>query len=116
MISKKDNQVKTEYLEDKDIHNVQKKILIGPEDGSNNIIMRRFTLTSGGFTPHHTHDFEHVVRIEKGKGIVVNESGEEVIVSKGDSLFINNNEKHQFRNPYKKPLEFLCIIINQDSS
>lgn len=114
MIKKKDREVKTENLEDKDVHNVQKKVLIGPDDGSKNIIMRRFTVTSGGFTPHHTHDFEHVVRIERGKGIVINESGEKIPVSKGDSVFINNKEKHQFKNPYKKPLEFLCIILNQE--
>jgi quercetin dioxygenase-like cupin family protein len=116
MIKKRDNEIKIEYLEDENVHNVQKKVLIGPEDGSNHIIMRRFKVTSGGFTPHHTHDFEHVVRIEKGKGIVINESGEEIIISKGDSVFINNNEKHQFKNPYKKPLEFLCIILNQEPS
>jgi len=116
MIKKKDPEVKTENLEDKDVHNVQKKVLIGPDDGSNNIIMRRFTVTSGGFTPDHTHDFEHVVRIERGKGIIINESGEEIPVSKGDSVFINNNEMHQFKNPYKKQLEFLCIILNQESS
>jgi len=116
MIKKKDHEVKTEHLENNEVHKVQKKVLIGPKDGSHNIIMRRFSVDSEGYTPHHTHDFEHVVRIEKGKGIIINESGKEVMVSKGDSVFIKSNEKHQFKNPYKKPLEFLCIILNQGSS
>jgi len=116
MIKKKDPEVKTISLEDEDVNNVHKKVLIGPEDGSTNIIMRRFTVGSKGYTPHHTHDFEHVVRIEKGRGTVVDDSGKETAVSKGDNLFINNNEKHQFKNPYKKPFEFLCIILNQESN
>jgi quercetin dioxygenase-like cupin family protein len=116
MIKKKDSEVKTEYLNDKETFNVQKKVLIGPEDGSHNIVMRRFIVAPGGFTPHHTHDFEHVVRVEKGKGIVINGLGKEIAISKGDNLFINNNEKHQFKNPYKKPLEFFCTILNQDKN
>jgi len=113
MVIKKDSDTKPIKLEDDNLSDVQKRVLIGPDDGSNNIVMRRFTVAPGGFTPHHTHDFEHVVRIENGKGVVIQDSGKEVTVTKGDSLFINNNEKHQFRNPYDKPLEFLCIILNQ---
>jgi len=113
MIIKKDKDIKSIHLEGEDLRDVQKKVLIGPDDGSDNIVLRRFTIAPGGFTPHHTHDFEHVVRIEKGRGIVVKDSGKEVMVTEGDCLFINNKEKHQFRNPYDEPFEFLCIILNQ---
>ncbi len=113
MVIKKDKDVKAIRLEGDDLSDVQKKVLIGPDDGSDNIVMRRFTVAPGGFTPHHAHDFEHVVRIENGRGIVIRDSGKKVTVTKGDSLFINNKEKHQFRNPYDKPFEFFCIILNQ---
>ena len=64
-------------LENKDVKmegvkNVKMRILIGPDDGSDNIIMRHFTISPQGHTPKHSHDFEHVVKIEKGEGVFVN--------------------------------------------
>ena len=32
---------------------VKKQVLIGPDDGSNEIVMRYFRLAPGGSTPHH---------------------------------------------------------------
>ena len=90
------------------------KILIGPEDGSQNIIMRRIRVQPGGNTPFHHHPHEHVVNIEKGRGIVVNPQGEEIEVIEGQSLFIPGNENHQFKNPTQDDFEFLCIILNLD--
>ncbi|MFP4082344.1 MAG: cupin domain-containing protein [Candidatus Aminicenantes bacterium] len=114
MIVKNDDDVREEYLDQEDIKDVLKKVLIGPEDGSDNMVMRYFKVLPHGYTYHHSHDFEHVVRVEKGKGIVVNESGEETVVSEGQSLFIGPNEKHQFKNPFQSVFEFLCIILNQE--
>jgi len=49
---------------------VSKKIVIGPDDGSNEIVLRYFSLGSTGTTPHHSHDFPHLVKIEAGNGVV----------------------------------------------
>lgn len=114
LIIKKDADVREDYLEEEGIQNVLKRILIGPEDGSDNIIMRYFKVLPRGNTPFHSHDFEHVVKVEKGKGVVVNEAGEETVITEGQSLFIKNNEKHQFRNPFESTFEFICIILNPE--
>lgn len=114
MIIKKDDDVREDYIEEEGIQNVLKRILIGPEDGSDNIIMRYFKVLPRGNTPFHNHDFEHVVKVERGKGVVVNEAGEETIISEGQSLFIKNNEKHQFKNPFESTFEFICIILNPE--
>ena len=37
-----------------------------------------------------------------------------LIIQEGQSLFIPGGEKHQFKNPFDSPLEFLCIILNPD--
>lgn len=116
MILKNDTETPQVPVEEEEVRNVLRKILIGPEDGSHNIIMRHFKVLPEGHTPLHRHSHEHVVKIEKGKGIVVRETGEEVEVSSGQSLLIEENEKHQFKNPFPEPFEFLCIILNPEKS
>jgi len=93
---------------------VKKKVLIGPDDGSDNIIMRHFIIAPGGNTPYHQHNYEHVVKIESNKGIAVDDNGNEYEVKKGQSIFVKPNEKHQFRNPFGEDFEFTCIILNQE--
>ncbi len=114
LIIKKDEDVREEYLEEEGVENVLRRILIGPEDGSQNIIMRYFKVLPQGNTPFHSHDFEHIVKVEKGKGLVVNNAGEEIVITKGQSLYIDGNEKHQFKNPFQQTLEFICTIPNPE--
>ena len=92
--------------------NVRMKILIGPEDGSGNIIMRHFFIAPGGNTPFHNHNYEHVIKIERGRGIAVDENGAEHEVAEGQSLFVRPGDLHQFKNPFGETFEFLCIIPN----
>jgi quercetin dioxygenase-like cupin family protein len=91
---------------------VRMKILIGPEDGSGNIIMRHFYVAPGGNTPFHNHDYEHVIKIERGRGIAVDEHGTGHEVTEGQSLFVRPGDLHQFKNPFGETFEFLCIIPN----
>ena len=58
-----ESEVQMEGAEDVTI-----KILVGPEDGSDNIIMRYFKVRPNGHTPLHKHHYEHIVKVEKGKG------------------------------------------------
>lgn len=109
---KKDSEIPDILLEEEGIQDVYRKILIGPEDGSLRIVMRYFKVLPGGHSPFHRHPFEHLIKIEKGKGLVVNASGEEIPLSAGQNIFIPENEKHQFKNPYEESFEFLCIIPN----
>jgi len=112
MIIKKNTDVNEISLEEQDINKVKRKILIGPDDGSVNIIMRDFTILPGGNTAFHSHEHEHVIKIENGRGIVINGKGNEFQVTEGQSIFIKGDEKHQFKNPFSEPFEFLCIIRN----
>ena len=93
---------------------VRMKILIGPGDRSDNIIMRYFTVAPGGNTPFHQHNYEHVIKVESNRGIAVDENGVEHEVRKGQSLYVAPNDKHQFRNPFNEDFEFICIIPNPD--
>ena len=112
MLIKNNSEVREDYVEEEGVKDVLRKILIGPEDGSDNIIMRHFKVLPNGNTPFHRHDYEHVVKVEKGQGVVINKDKKETIIKEGQSLFIGPNEEHQFKNPFSKTFEFLCIILN----
>lgn len=102
-----DSRVEAEGARD-----VLMKILVGPSDGSDDIIMRLFTVLPGGNTPLHVHDWEHLVRIEKGRGLAVDGRGAEHEVQPGNCLFVAANEEHQFRNPFSEEFQFICVIPN----
>ncbi len=116
MIIKKISKVQETKLEQPDIKGVKRKILLGPQDGSINIVMRLFRLEPGGHTYDHSHPFEHLVKVEKGRGEVVDEEGKENILERDSVVFIKPGERHQFRNTSNEPFEFLCIILNQEDS
>jgi quercetin dioxygenase-like cupin family protein len=109
-----EQEIPEAFAEEEGVQDVTRKILVGPEDGSSNIIMRYFKVLPGGNTPFHSHDFEHVVRVEKGKGLIVDASGQEFPISPGYSVFVPGGEKHQFKNPNGETFEFLCTILNPD--
>jgi len=54
MIIKKDVDVPEIFVEEEGAKGVKRKILIGPEDDSLNIIMRYFKVLAGGSTPFYT--------------------------------------------------------------
>ncbi len=116
MIIKKNTDVLEESMSEEEVKDVFLKVLIGNKDGSLNIIMRYIKVLPGGNTPFHSHSHEHLVKIEKGKGIVVDEDGKENIVAPGQSLFIEGHEKHQFKNPFGTAFEFLCVIPNPEKN
>ncbi len=89
---------------------VKKQIVLGPDDGSQEIVLRYFSLEPGGMSPRHTHDFPHLVKIESGNGTVTDATGAEHQLHMGDYIYINNNELHHFRNTGSEPFDFICIV------
>lgn len=91
---------------------VTMRMLVGPEDGCDAIHMRLFTVRPGGHTPLHDHPWEHLVKVERGRGIAVDAAGEEHPLEPGSSVFVEPSEIHQFRNPHQEDFEFVCVIPN----
>jgi len=89
---------------------VKKQVLIGPGDGSGEIVMRYFTLAPGGASPYHTHPWPHLVKVEVGTGVTVDEDGNESPIQAGDYVYVNDDEKHQFKNTGEGTFEFMCIV------
>ncbi len=90
--------------------NVSKQIVLGPADGSDEIVLRYFSLAPGGTTPHHAHPFPHLVKIETGAGLAIDAAGAEHPVAAGDFLFVPADTRHYFRNTGAEPFGFICIV------
>jgi len=95
---------------------VKKQIVIGPDDGAREIVMRYFSIEPGGMTPHHSHDFPHLVKIEAGTGIAIDTTDNEHQVQTGDYVYIKSNETHQFRNIGSELFNFICIVPKRGES
>ncbi|MFP4548017.1 MAG: cupin domain-containing protein [Fidelibacterota bacterium] len=113
MIIKKPCDVKEEELKVEGVKGITKQRLISPPDGAPTFTMRKFTVEPGGYTFHHTHEFEHEIYVLNGKGLAKSDMGDTEF-EKDDVILVKPNEVHQFVNIGDDKLQFLCIIPNQD--
>lgn len=90
-------------------HGCQVRWLVGEPDGAPNFAMRQFEVSPGGFTPKHSHPYEHEVFVLEGSGVVL-EGQEEHPLRAGDVVFVKPDEIHQFRNTGNTPFKFLCVV------
>jgi quercetin dioxygenase-like cupin family protein len=89
----------------------QVRWLVDEEQGAPNFAMRQFEVAPGGFTPKHSHPYEHEVFVLEGRGVVL-EGDKEHPLTAGDVVLVVPNEVHQFRNTGAAPLKFLCLVPN----
>ncbi|MCK4857753.1 MAG: cupin domain-containing protein [candidate division Zixibacteria bacterium] len=83
--------------------------VIGAAEGWKENTLRVFRISSGGQTPYHQHDWEHVIHVMGGRGRVTI-GGETFELHEKDFAFIPSNTMHQFKNPYDEEIEFICIV------
>ncbi len=91
------------------VKGVTGRVVIGKEDLANNFCMRVFTVAPGGFTPKHSHEWEHEIFVHKGIGKVF-KNGDWQEVRSGSVVFIPGNEEHQFMNGGGEDFVFVCLI------
>ena len=91
------------------VKGVTMRIMVGRSDGAPNFAMRHFTVEPGGYTPHHSHDYEHEVFIVEGSGRI-EQDGEFKDIRAGDVVFVQPNKIHQFINTGESPMKFLCMV------
>jgi len=86
--------------------------LISQKDGAPNFAMRLFELEPGGFTPYHTHEWEHENFVVEGEGALVTEEGE-FPFKPGDVIYVEPFQKHNYKNTGNSVLKFLCLIPHE---
>ncbi|MBC8868645.1 MAG: cupin domain-containing protein [Planctomycetes bacterium] len=107
-------QVTSEPVEMEGASGCRVRWLIGEPDGAANFAMRQFEVAAGGYTPRHTHPYEHEVFVLEGEGVVY-EGDTEHPLRAGDVVYVKPDELHQFRNTSDAPMKFLCLIPNTDA-
>ena len=70
--------------------------------------MRLFRVAPKGYTPYHTHPWEHEVYVLNGNGVLVGET-EEHALETGTAVFVPADVKHRFRAG-GEGLAFLCCV------
>ena len=71
-------------------------------------------LNPSGHTPYHKHAWEHEVYCLEGEGTLVFE-GNEYPFKAHDSMYIDPEKMHQFKNTGNGKLKFLCIIPHENN-
>jgi quercetin dioxygenase-like cupin family protein len=89
----------------------QVRWLVDEVQGAPNFAMRQFEVAPGGYTPKHSHPYEHEVFVLEGQGVVL-EGEVEHSLKAGDFVLVAPNEIHQFLNKGAQPLKFLCMVPN----
>ena len=99
----------TTYDDGETVRQAAKRILIGPNQGAPNFVVRRFTIGVGGHSPYHTHPWEHGVYVLAGTGEVRHADGATPVES-GDFAYVPPMDEHQFVNTGDGPFEFVCVV------
>jgi quercetin dioxygenase-like cupin family protein len=95
--------------------NVLGRVLISPETGWEDYVMRMFELGKDGYSADHQHDFPHIVFVLGGTGVLILD-GKENPIESGSFAYIPNNSQHQLLNKgtSDEKLKFICIVHQED--
>jgi quercetin dioxygenase-like cupin family protein len=86
------------------------QVLLGPDQGAPNFVMRRFTMGTGGGMPLHTNEVEHEQYVLRGRARI--RIGDRVHdVGPDHTLFIPAGTPHSYE-VVEAPFEFLCVVPN----
>jgi len=96
---------------DPETSKVLKKVLISPEQGWKDYVMRLFELSpgEGSCSLRHTHEWPHIVYIVGGTGLV-HLDGTDQEVEAGSFAYIPGGKLHQFINKGTDTFSFICIV------
>ena len=102
-------QVESQQVDMPGARACQVRWLVGKSDGAPNFAMREFEVAPGGYTPRHSHPYEHEIFILEGSGVAV-KGDQEHPVSAGDCIYVAPDEVHQFKNTSDAAFKFLCMV------
>ncbi len=117
IIVKMESEIPAMAMNAEGVKDATVQVLVGPADGSENIVMRLIRVGGGGCTPLLKHSYEEVVHIRGGRGVLVvldDKDIKNIEVRRGMNLLLPGGIQYQFRNDSSEPLEILSVIPNRD--
>ncbi len=85
------------------------KVLVSSKEGWEDYVMRLVEIGVRGYTPKHSHPWEHINFILEGEGEIMID-GKINKVHRDAYAFIPPNALHQFRNTGDTIFKFICIV------
>jgi quercetin dioxygenase-like cupin family protein len=86
------------------------QVLVGPDEGASNFVLRRFRMEKGGGIPLHTNEVEHEQYVLSGRAkIRIGDAEHDVRAN--DSLYIPAGIPHSY-DVVDGPFEFICVVPN----
>ncbi|MCK4858410.1 MAG: cupin domain-containing protein [candidate division Zixibacteria bacterium] len=92
---------------------VSLRVAIAEEDGAQDLTMRIYEVDPGGYTPLHSHPWEHALFVVRGSGKILDGKNERRF-ERNDVLFIPADEKHQIKNNGEENLVVVSVIPIQE--
>ena len=88
---------------------ITKQILVGPEQGWKDHVMRMFTLEKGGAAPRHSHPWQHIIYVVEGVGNLFMD-GTDYPLKAGSVAYVPSDILHQVSNAGEQRFVFICIV------
>ncbi|MDD3776699.1 MAG: cupin domain-containing protein [Actinomycetota bacterium] len=111
MIIKRRSEFKPEIMNDNQIRGVKFYPLITAQDGAPNFAMRVFEVEPGGYSPRHSHKWEHEIYVIEGSGYAVKENGV-IPIGKDDCILVEPSELHQIKAG-EEGITFICVVPHE---
>jgi quercetin dioxygenase-like cupin family protein len=85
------------------------KVLVGPQQGWDDYVMRVIELDADGYSPAHAHPWPHINYMLEGQGTLTIE-GQPHAVQAGGYAYVPAGSHHQFKNSGPGKFRFICIV------
>lgn len=109
MIVSHEKNIKGINVNHPEVKNAVMKAIISPKEGWEGHVMRIMELEEDGYTPRHSHPWQHINYMIEGEGIL-HLDGKDYEVEAGSYAYVPANKIHQFSNRGKGKFRFICIV------
>jgi quercetin dioxygenase-like cupin family protein len=109
MIVAHEKDLEAGVIDSPDVKNARMKVLVSPEHGWSDYVMRIIELEEGGFSPRHDHDWPHINYVVEGTG-TLHVDGVDHKVRAGSYAYVPAGSQHQFQNSGEGTFRFICIV------
>ncbi len=92
-----------------EIKNARMKVLVSPENGWDDYVMRVIEVEKDGYTPKHAHPWPHINYIISGKAELMIDH-QIYPITQESYAYVPKDTIHQFRNVGEDTFKFICIV------